>query len=73
MYSKNLSKVLVIRVKSEDYEYLQLESTFRRCSVSDVLRAMIGGYRRAKNRSDQTAVYSSALEEMENCFRGVHL
>lgn len=70
MYTKNLSKLIVFRVKTEDYEFLQRLSETRRCSVSDVLRTMVGGYRRVKTKADICSVYSSAVEEMEIIWGG---
>lgn len=47
MYDKNLSEDLRLRLSKTDMDFLRNLSVERSCSISEVLRSMIGEYRRS--------------------------
>lgn len=47
MYEKNLSKDMHLRVSEKDMEFLEKLSKEREVSISEVIRTMIGEYRRS--------------------------
>lgn len=47
MYAKNLSEDLRLRLSSRDMDFLRSLSTERECTVSEVIRSIIGEYRRS--------------------------
>lgn len=48
MYYKDLKGDLRIRLSYKDIEYLKVLAHYRHTSVSDVVRSIIGEYRRAE-------------------------
>lgn len=46
MYEKNLSKCLSFRLSKLDFDFLKMLSVRRSVSVSEVVRSIIGDYRR---------------------------
>ena len=58
MYCKNLKEDLRLRLTKEDMDYLREESEKRGTSISEVIRSMIGEYRRT---SEVLAIVSDAL------------
>jgi predicted transport protein len=46
MYMKNLKKDLRLRLSEQDMQFLTDLSTQRGCSVSEILRSIVGEYRR---------------------------
>lgn len=59
MYKKDLSEDFRLRLSKRDMDFLRALSDDRNCSVSEVVRAIIGEYRRAL---DSTAVLREALD-----------
>lgn len=49
MYEKNLNSLIHVRLSSDDIEFLYFLSKKRKCSRSDVIRQIIGDYRRQFN------------------------
>lgn len=47
MYNKNLTEDLRLRLSERDMEFLKQLSKDRDCSVSEVIRSIIGEYRRS--------------------------
>ncbi len=47
MYEKNLSKDMHLRVSDKDMEFLENLAKEREVSISEVIRTMIGEYRRS--------------------------
>lgn len=47
MYNKNLSEDLRLRLTQIDMDFLKSLSRERECSVSEVIRSIIGEYRRS--------------------------
>jgi hypothetical protein len=47
MYNKNLTEDLRLRLSSTDMDFLRALSAERSCSVSEVIRSIIGEYRRS--------------------------
>lgn len=59
MYEKNLSEDLRLRLSKTDMDFLKKLSTDRGSSVSEVIRSIIGEYRRSV---DTLNLLKSALE-----------
>ena len=47
MYEKNLTEDLRLRLSSLDMDFLRDQASARGCSVSEVIRSIIGEYRRS--------------------------
>lgn len=47
MYAKNLSEDLRLRLSAKDMDFLRRLSEQRECTVSEVIRSIIGEYRRS--------------------------
>lgn len=58
MYNKDLSEDFRLRLSRKDMDFLRALSDDRNCSVSEVVRSVIGEYRRAL---DSTEVLREAL------------
>ena len=59
MYNKNLKQDIRIRVSDKDYEFLNALSSDRGQSVSELVRYIIGEYRRSMETMD---LLTKALE-----------
>lgn len=63
MYYKDLKGDLRIRLSYKDIEYLKVLAHYRRTSVSDVVRQIIGEYRRAEGilHGDKETYFNNKL------------
>ena len=52
MYEKNLNEVVRLRLSENDMEFLKELSNKRCCSVSEVIRSILGEYRRSLETID---------------------
>ena len=52
MYEKNLTEDLRLRLSQNDMDFLRNLSSQRSCSVSEVIRSIIGEYRRSLETLD---------------------
>ena len=63
MYNKNLSEDLRLRLTQIDMDFLKNISKQRECSVSEVIRSIIGEYRRS---IEAVQAINRALEMVNN-------
>lgn len=59
MYEKNLNKDMHLRLSDRDMEFLQKLSEERNMSISEVIRSLIGEYRRSLETID---VFQEAIK-----------
>lgn len=59
MYEKNLNKDMHLRLSDKDMEFLQKLSEERNMSISEVIRSLIGEYRRSLETID---VFQEAIK-----------
>ena len=67
MYCKNLKEDLRLRLTKEDMDFLREESERRGCSISEVIRSVIGEYRRT---TEVLAIVSEALASKGGAVHG---
>lgn len=65
MYEKNLSEDLRLRLSSTDMEFLRKLSAERCVSVSEVIRSIIGEYRRSLDTINVLTDALKAIKEKE--------
>lgn len=65
MYDKNLSKDMHLRVSEKDMDFLQKLSEERNISISEVIRNMIGEYRRSLETIDVLSETIRLIKEKE--------
>lgn len=65
MYDKNLSKDMHLRVSEKDMEFLQKLADERNVTVSEVIRSMIGEYRRSLDAINIFADAFKLIKERE--------
>ena len=59
MYEKNLTEDLRLRLSPLDMDFLRHQATDRGCSVSEVIRSIIGEYRRSL---ELVAMFKDAID-----------
>jgi hypothetical protein len=59
MYEKNLTEDLRLRLSPLDMDFLRDQATDRGCSVSEVIRSIIGEYRRSL---ELVAMFKDAID-----------
>lgn len=65
MYTKNLNKDLRLRLSDKDMSFLKDLAETRSCSVSEVIRSIIGEYRRGMETLDTLRDAMSMVKERQ--------
>jgi len=63
MYEKNLTEDLRLRLSQNDMDFLRNLSSQRSCSVSEVIRSIIGEYRRSLEAMDVMSKMITLVKE----------